>query len=128
MSLFFLISIILSIIFSQIHFFFSSHSGSNLPILYARIGSTSYKEGGQVLKVLKFEIHPNYEVSTLDYDFAIVSFEEGQEITLGTTARIISLSSFEVPMNVDEMIVMGWGVMEVTFKLFVKILKNFTKL
>ncbi|XP_077299816.1 trypsin-3-like [Arctopsyche grandis] len=84
--------------------------GSNLPILHARVGSTSYKEGGQVLKVKTFETHPNYKVEILDYDIAIISFEEGENIIFGANVRVIPLAYGDDPEDGSLLTVSGWGV------------------
>lgn len=92
-------------------------SATSLPNLYARVGSTTYNSGGQIVKVEKYVVHPQYSRDTLDYDFAIASFAAGVEIALGTNVQVIQLSSGQDPAVGSSIIVSGWGVLSVSISL-----------
>jgi len=89
-------------------------SASSLASLYARVGSTVYNSGGQIIKVDKYVIHPQYNGDILDFDFGIVSFAAGVEIILGPNVQVIKLSSGEDPAVGSSIIVSGWGVLTET--------------
>lgn len=63
-----------------------------------------------MLKVKTFETHPNYKVEILDYDIAIISFEDGESITFGANVRVIPLAHGDDPEDGSLLTVSGWGV------------------
>ncbi|XP_077299817.1 trypsin-7-like [Arctopsyche grandis] len=81
---------------------------SELEKMYARVGSTAFDNGGQLVKVASFSTHPNFVSLNLDYDFAIVTLR--QEIILGPNVAIIPLATGSDPEDGSLVTISGWGV------------------
>ena len=88
-----------------------------MKIAYARVGSTMYDRDGQLLKIANFTPHPNYDEKTLDYNFAIIYFEDNAEIMFGDSVKPIQLATYDdSPLPDGSMLtISGWGIISVKY-------------
>ncbi|GLH06566.1 uncharacterized protein GBIM_12046, partial [Gryllus bimaculatus] len=74
-----------------------------------RVGSTESGNGGTVLEVKKFIVHPKYDPEIFfDYDIALVELKKSIEIS--PTSQTVELPEEGRPVEVGEVgVVAGWG-------------------
>ncbi|GLH06567.1 Trypsin-1 [Gryllus bimaculatus] len=74
-----------------------------------RVGSSERENGGTVLEVKKFIVHPNYDPDVLfDYDMALLELTES--IEMSPTSQPVELPEEGRPVKAGEIaVVVGWG-------------------
>lgn len=76
-----------------------------------RLGSTFRDEGGVQYRIKNATIHPKYNISTVDYDFAVVELDE--EIKFSESIQPIALASPDIKLPDGAMLdVYGWGTLK----------------
>nr|P35037.5 RecName: Full=Trypsin-3; Flags: Precursor [Anopheles gambiae] len=76
--------------------------------LAVRLGSSRHASGGTVVRVARVLEHPNYDDSTIDYDFSLMELES--ELTFSDVVQPVSLPDQDEAVEDGTMtIVSGWG-------------------
>lgn len=79
--------------------------------IYLRAGSTTRDKNGTLIKVAKIIRHPQFDITTFDYDFSLLQFD--QKIIFDKSIQAISLSNqTDVLKDDTECQVCGWGLTE----------------
>uniref|UniRef100_A0A240PL37 trypsin n=1 Tax=Anopheles epiroticus TaxID=199890 RepID=A0A240PL37_9DIPT len=76
--------------------------------LSVRVGSSKHASGGIVVRVKRVIEHPEYDESTIDYDFSLMELES--ELTFNEVVQPIALPEQDEPVEDGTMtIISGWG-------------------
>ncbi|EAT34028.1 AAEL013713-PA [Aedes aegypti] len=76
--------------------------------LKVRVGSSQHASGGQLYKVAKIHQHPQYNPSTIDYDFCLLELEKA--ITFSEVSQSVDLPKLNDPVQDGTLLqVSGWG-------------------
>ncbi|XP_062698993.1 trypsin-1-like [Aedes albopictus] len=76
--------------------------------LAVRVGSSRHAEGGQQVRVRRCEVHPRWNPSTIDYDFALLELEE--VLVLGKDVQAVVLPAKDEAVAYGKvLLVCGWG-------------------
>lgn len=92
--------------------------------LYLRGGTSHSKEGGQIVGIEYYLLHPKFDLTTMDYDVAIVKAERPLDFPLISPAPLPEPCLSECCKTCPETTVKlaGWGLTE-TFRYSDKLLK-----
>lgn len=86
----------------------AAHCLSDIPpeAITIRIGSTTYKQGGQLFKISATKRHEDYDPATMSNDIAVVNL--ATSVTFGKNAKPIKLAE-KAPSTGVKAAVTGWG-------------------
>ncbi|XP_052898221.1 trypsin-3-like isoform X1 [Anopheles moucheti] len=76
--------------------------------LAVRVGSSEHASGGAVVSVARAVEHPNYDDSTIDFDFSLLELKD--ELTFSDQVQPVALPEQDEPVEDGTMTtVSGWG-------------------
>lgn len=85
-----------------------------------RVGSSSSSDGGSLYAVSQLAIHPEYNVSTRDYDFGLMKLN--QSLKFNNSVRKVKLPTSALKTG-QKAVITGWGDVSIGVRILI-ILKN----
>ena len=74
-----------------------------------RVGSKKYSSGGQLVKVSQIRQHPDFKVSTIDYDYSLVKLATRLTLNTKTIKKVELPKANETISTGLSSFVTGWG-------------------
>uniref|UniRef100_U5EZJ4 trypsin n=1 Tax=Corethrella appendiculata TaxID=1370023 RepID=U5EZJ4_9DIPT len=97
-------------IISSTHVLTAGHctDGSSVSNLRVRVGSSRHASGGQIVSLKRITQHPQFDYSTIDYDFSLL--ELAQPLQFDNNRQPLGLPEQDEPVADGTLcIVSGWG-------------------